>query len=85
VAGTGYESFVFVDEAIDVKAEILKIETDLAKNEKSLSQVKAKLANEQFMANAKKEAIEKEEGKRGEFEEKIEKGRKHLALLESFI
>lgn len=54
-------------------------------NEKSLSQVKAKLANEQFMANAKQEAIEKEEGKRVEFEEKIEKGRKHLALLESFI
>ena len=47
--------------------------------------MKAKLANEQFMANAKKEAIEKEEGKRVEFEEKIEKGRKHLALLESFI
>ncbi|HOQ94813.1 MAG TPA: valine--tRNA ligase [Sphaerochaeta sp.] len=85
VAGTGYESFVFVGEAIDVKAEIVKIEADLAKNEKSLSQVKAKLANEQFMANAKQEAIEKEEGKRVEFEEKIEKGRKHLALLESFI
>jgi len=85
VAGSGYESFVFVGEAIDVKAEIDKIASDLVKNEKLLAQVNAKLANEQFLANAKREAIEKEEGKRLEFEEKIEKGRKHRSLLERFI
>ncbi len=85
VAGTGYESFVFVGEAIDVKAEVAKLNADLAKNEKSLAQVNAKLGNEQFMANAKRQAIAKEEGKRLEFEEKIEKGRKHLALLASFV
>ena len=85
VAGTGYESFVFVGEAIDVNAEIAKLEGEVAKSEKALEAVRAKLGNEKFMTNAKAEAIEKEESKRAEFEEKIEKGRKHLALLASFL
>jgi len=85
VAGTGYESFVFVGEAIDVKAEIAKLEGEVAKSEKALEAVRAKLGNEKFMTNAKAEAIEKEESKRAEFEEKIEKGKKHLALLASFL
>ncbi len=85
VAGSGYESFVFVGEAIDVNAEIAKLKGELAKSEQALSIVLAKLANEKFMANAKAEAIEKEVAKRAEFEERIEKTTKHLALLASFI
>lgn len=45
----------------------------------------AKLSNEKFLANAKAEAIEKEQDKRAEFEEKIEKGEKHLSLLKTFL
>lgn len=85
VAGTGYEMYVFVREAIDVEKEIAKLQSDLIKNQKSLEQVLNKLANEKFLANAKAEAIEKERGKKAEFEEKIEKGDKHLALLKSFL
>jgi valyl-tRNA synthetase len=83
IAGPGYEAFVFVRDALDVATEIKKIETDLARTEKSLEGTLKKLANPQFLGNAKPEAIEKERGKQAEFEEKIEKGRKHLTLLES--
>jgi valyl-tRNA synthetase len=85
VAGTGYEIFVFVREAIDVEKEIAKMQAELVKNHKSLEGVLAKLSNEKFLANAKAEAIEKEQGKKAEFEEKIEKGEKHLALLKTFL
>ena len=81
VAGPGFEVFVFVRDAIDVDTEIRKIEIDLERNTKSLEGTLRKLSNEQFMSNAKQEAIEKERGKQAEFEEKLEKGRKHLTLL----
>jgi len=81
VAGPGFEAFVFVRDAIDVESEIKRIETDMAKAGKSLESTQKKLSNEQFLANAKPEAIEKERGKQAEFEERLEKGRKHLELL----
>ena len=81
VAGPGFETFVFVREAIDVDHEIGKLEVDLVKNEVLLEGVLKKLANEKFLENAKPEIIEKEQGKKAEFEEKLEKGRKHLTLL----
>ena len=43
-----------------------------------------KLSNEKFIANAKAEAIEKEKGKKAEFEEKIDKCLKHIKVLRSF-
>lgn len=85
VAGTGYEMYVFVREAIDVEKEIARLESDLDKHTKNLAKVRAKLSNEKFIQNAKEEAVEKEKGKEAEFEEKIEKGQKHLALLKSFL
>ncbi len=85
VAGTGYEMFVFVREAIDVQKEVAKLASDIEKSRKSLEGVLAKLSNEKFLANAKAEAIEKEQDKRAEFEEKIEKGEKHLSLLKTFL
>ena len=85
VAGTGYEGFVFVREAIDLEKEIARLQKDRQKNEQSLEGVMKKLSNEKFLANAKEEAIEKEQGKKAEFDEKIEKGLKHIALLKSFL
>ncbi|MBO4718085.1 MAG: hypothetical protein J5599_09330, partial [Spirochaetales bacterium] len=46
--------------------------------------VEKKLSNEKFIANAKQEAIDKERGKKAEFEEKIEKSKKHIEVLRSF-
>jgi valyl-tRNA synthetase len=85
VAGSGYESFVFVRDAIDLEKEIARLEKDLAKSAKSLEASVRKLSNEKFIANAKPEAIEKENGKKAEFEEKIEKGKKHLSLLKTLL
>ncbi|NLV85122.1 MAG: valine--tRNA ligase [Spirochaetales bacterium] len=83
VAGHGFESFVFVRQAIDVEREIEKLQTELHKNIQSLESVRKKLSNEQFLSNAKPEAIEKEHSKKSEFEEKIEKGQRHLKLLQA--
>jgi valyl-tRNA synthetase len=85
VAGTGYEGFVFVREAIDLEKEIARLEKDMQKNESSLEGVLKKLSNEKFLANAREEAVEKEQGKKAEFDEKIEKGSKHIELLKSFL
>ena len=77
----GYEVFCFVKEAIDVDAEIRKLEAEIAKAEKSLEGTMKKLNNPQFVSNAKSEAIEKERSKKAEFEEKISQSREHIALL----
>ncbi len=83
VAGPGYEAFVFVKDALDVASEIKKITIDLERTEKSLAGTLKKLSNPKFLQNAKPEAIEKERGKQAEFEEKLQKGHKHLTLLKS--
>ena len=82
-AAIGFEVFSFVREAIDVEAEIKKLENEIAKAEKNLAQSNKKLSNEQFVKNAKPEAIEKEKGKKAEFEETIAKAGEHIALLKT--
>jgi valyl-tRNA synthetase len=83
VAGPGFEAFVFVRDAIDVDSEIKRMELDMEKAAKALEATDKKLSNEQFLANAKAEAIEKERGKKAEFLERLEKGRTHLDLLKT--
>lgn len=84
IAGMGYETYVFVRDAIDVDKEIVRIESEIKKNQVLLTGVDKKLSNENFISNAKAEAIEKERGKKIEFEEKIDKLKKHIAILRSF-
>jgi valyl-tRNA synthetase len=83
VAGSGFEAFVFVRDAIDVEVEIARIKSEMEKTESLLQGTLKKLGNEQFMNHAKAVAIEKEQHKKAEFEEKLEKGAKHLKLLKS--
>ncbi len=80
----GFETFLFVRDAIDVEAEIKRLEGDIVKNRALLEQSEKKLSNENFIAHAKAEAIEKERAKKAEFEEKIAKADEHIALLRSF-
>lgn len=84
VAGQGFESFVFVRDAIDVDKEIKRLEEELVKTQGLLAGCDKKLSNEQFINNAKPEAVEKEKAKKAEFEEKIEKTKNHIATLKSF-
>ncbi len=80
-SGTGYECFTFVRDAINVPEEIKKLEKEISKAEDDLRKTNSKLSNENFIKNAKKEAIEKEKGKKAEFEEKILKSKAHIELL----
>ena len=84
VAGQGYESFVFVRDAIDVDKEIKRLEEELVKTRGLLAGSEKKLSNPQFMEHAKPEAIEKEQSKKAEFEEKIQKALSHIETLKSF-
>ena len=80
----GFEAFVFVRDAIDIEAEIKRLENEIQKNTALLEASEKKLSNENFISHAKPEAIEKEKGKKVEFEEKIGKAKEHIKLLESF-
>lgn len=84
VAGQGFESYVFVRDAIDVDKEIARLEDDIAKTQALLDVTLKKLSNEKFISFAKPEAIEKEKTKKKEFEEKIEKSQNHIGVLRSF-
>ena len=83
VAGSGFESFVFVREAIDIDKEIAKLEKELQGAQKNLEGTLRKLSNEKFLANAAQVAIDKENNKKAEFEEKIDKSTKHIELLKT--
>lgn len=84
VAGQGFETYVFVRDAIDVDKEIAKLEEEISKAKALLEGSEKKLSNERFVSFAKPEAIEKERAKKREFEEKIEKAQKHIEVLRSF-
>lgn len=84
VAGQGFETYVFVRDAIDVDKEIAKLEEEISKAKALLEGSEKKLSNEKFVSFAKLEAIEKERSKKREFEEKIEKTQKHIEVLRSF-
>ena len=84
IAGSGFETYIFVRDAIDVEKEIARLNGEISKTEALLDVVQKKLSNEKFMSNAKQEAIDKELSKKAEFEEKIEKASKHIEVLRSF-
>ncbi len=84
IAGQGFETYIFVKEAIDVDKEIAKLEDEISKTRSLLEGVERKLSNEKFLNGAKPEIIEKEKSKKKEFEEKIEKSEKHIEVLKSF-
>ncbi|HIV99138.1 MAG TPA: valine--tRNA ligase [Candidatus Ornithospirochaeta avicola] len=77
----GVEAFLFVKDALDVDAEIKKLEKEIEKAKADLEKTEKKLSNPAFTQNAKPEAVEKERGKKKEFEEVIEKAQSHIALL----
>ncbi|MCF7946512.1 MAG: valine--tRNA ligase [Spirochaetia bacterium] len=79
--GLGYEAFVYIRDMIDIPSEIQKLKKEYDKLAKQLAGVEKKLANEKFLKNAPEEVIEKENGKKREFSERIEKVKKYLADL----
>lgn len=81
VAGSCFEAFVFIRDAIDIPTEVAKLTKEAQKLAKQRLGVEKKLANEQFLSNAPQEVIEKEQAKLQEFTERLNKIEKHLLLL----
>ena len=61
--------------------EIARIKKEIAATEGELKRLAGKLGNENFIAKAPAEVVEKEKAKQGVYEEKLESLKQHLALL----
>jgi valyl-tRNA synthetase len=82
----GMELFVPIKGAIDISAEIERLNKELAKISETISFLDNKLINEDFLKNAPKNIVEKEKGKYAESiekKEKIEENINRLKNLES--
>ncbi|AIZ41684.1 valine--tRNA ligase [Cellulophaga baltica] len=75
------EYFIPISGAIDVDAEIKKIEEELKYTKGFLKSVEKKLSNERFVSNAPEQVIEVEHKKKADAEAKIETLEKSLASL----
>ncbi len=64
--------FVPLEGIIDPDVEISRLEKELAKVEKELAQVQKKLSNENFLAKANPEAVEKQQARHGDLTAKQE-------------
>jgi len=75
------ELFVPLAGMIDVDAERVRFQAELAEAEKDLAKAVATLENESFLERAPADVVEKERGKRDEFSEKKERLKASLASL----
>jgi len=78
IAGNGFEAFVFIADAVDIKLLKQKFEKELERDRKYVANLKARLANEDFLKNAPPELVEGEK-------RKLEEGLKKTGKLESYI
>ncbi|WP_455045753.1 valine--tRNA ligase [Leptotrichia trevisanii] len=74
------EIFVPLAELIDLDKEIEKLEKSIEKTQVELDKVLKKLSNENFVAKAKPEAVEKERRIKEELENKIDKFKESMNL-----
>ena len=75
------EYFIPISGAVDIEAEIAKIEEELKYTKGFLTSVQKKLSNERFVNNAPEKVIEIERKKQADAEAKIETLEKSLASL----
>jgi valyl-tRNA synthetase len=75
------EFFIHLNEAIDIDAEIERLNGELVYLQGFLKSVDAKLSNERFVQNAKPEIIQNERNKKADAESKINTIEESLAAL----
>jgi valyl-tRNA synthetase len=63
LVGNGYEAFVFIAEAVDIKLLKQKFVKDLERDTKYMEGLKSKVANENFVKNAPPELVAEEKNK----------------------
>jgi valyl-tRNA synthetase len=81
VIGTGFESYVFIRDVIDVPSEIEKLTKEIEKTRKFMENTKNKLENPQFRDKAPEEIVRKERTKLEEAVRLVEKMSGYLAEL----
>jgi valyl-tRNA synthetase len=81
MAGTGFEVFVFVAEAVDTQALKRKFSSDLERDFKYIEGLRAKLANEQFVKNAPPDLVAEQRIKLEEAQMRTEKLKYYLKDL----
>ncbi len=82
VAGKGFESYVYIQDAVDVPKEIEKLKKEQGKLEQQLRKTGNKLANPQFLDKAPEAVIAKEKEIERELSGKLEKIGTYLRDLE---
>jgi len=80
--GRGFETYVFIRDALDVPKEIEKLKKNIEKTEKLYKSTESKLKNENFVSRAPVEVIAKENEKLEEFSRGIEKMNAYLKELQ---
>ena len=78
LAGAGFDAFVFIAEAVDLKFLKDKFSRELEKDRKYIEGLKAKLNNDNFIKNAPPELVAAEK-------EKLAEGESRTGKLESYI
>ena len=80
-AGTGYEVFADIKDAVDIPKEIEKLNKEIEKSQKLLERTENKLKNPEFIKKARADIIEKEKAAQEELNIKIMKTKSYLAEL----
>ncbi|MCL2043903.1 MAG: valine--tRNA ligase [Treponema sp.] len=78
MAGSGFEVFVFIAEAVDITALKRKFEKDLDRDRAYIRSLQTKLANDQFVKNAPPELVAAEKTK-------LEEGLARTGKIESYL
>jgi valyl-tRNA synthetase len=78
MAGSGFEVFVFIAEAVDITALKRKFEKDLERDRAFIQGLRTKLANEQFVQNAPPELVAAEKIK-------LEEGLARTSKIELYL
>jgi valyl-tRNA synthetase len=81
----GCELHVPLEGAVDIDAELARVDKELSKVSKELEIVNRKLANEDFVAKAPAQVVEKERQKAGDLDEKLTKMTKLQARLKGMV
>jgi valyl-tRNA synthetase len=78
---SGAEIFVPLEGLIDIEVEKKRLQKDLDNLKAQLEKVSKKLANQDFLAGAPPEVIERERAKKADYEERTEKLNKNLEQI----
>jgi valyl-tRNA synthetase len=81
VAGDGFETFVFIAEAVDITALVAKWKKEIEKDRKFAAGLRGKLANENFLSRAPEEVVKEEKEKLALAESRIGKTESYIGAV----